>query len=117
MTFSFSATARCGKCGEYLSSSEEECDHDGAEVQQQMFRHIASDTDEVVAVEATIGYKWHALKRERGEDWIAYEWLGPRESVQNMVGTVTWDGIEDLPQRAMSLDAPAEVAEEEPEDL
>lgn len=115
MTFSFSATARCGKCGEYLSSSDEECDHDGQEVQQHVFRHITDD--DVVAVEATARYKWHALKREWGEDWIAYEWLGPRESVQNMVTSSTWDGVKDIPKRAMSLDAPSEVAEEEPEAL
>lgn len=110
--FSFSSTAQCDYCGNMLSASDEDCDEcSPADRSQQMFRRITSDDDapDTIVVEATPKHKWYKLQAELGEDWIAYEWLGPRPSVQKMVGTYAWDTIHDIPKRQMSLDAPNDV--------
>lgn len=109
MGFSFSATARCDLCGEYLSSSDEVCDHKGQKPTENMFRHITED--KVVSVEACPGWHWYALKDMVEDDWIAYEWLGPKSLVKNLVGSASWETVDDIPSRAMSFDAPKEVEE------
>lgn len=109
MGFSFSATAQCDLCGEYLSSSEEDCEHNGAEPIQSMFRRIG--TSEAVTVRACPGWHWYKLKDVVGEDWIAYEWLGPKPSVQNMVGTVSFEELSDVPSQEISTNAPEGVEE------
>jgi hypothetical protein len=107
MGFSFSATARCELCGEYLSSSDEECDHKGQKPVENMFRHVS--WDKTVSVEACPGFHWHALKDMEGDDWIGYKWLGPKSQVKSMLNGVMWDDIDDLPHIQMSTDAPKEV--------
>ena len=112
--FSFSSTAQCNYCGQLLANSDEECDNCSEDdIYQQMFRKIVPQGGEpnVLAVKATHQYKWYKLESEVGEDWKKYEWLGPRESVQKMVGSYSWDTIEDIPKRSMSLDAPNDVGE------
>lgn len=109
MGFSFSATARCSLCGEYLSSSDEECDHKGQTPVENMFRHVSKD--KVVSVEACPGFHWHALKEMVGDDWIGYQWLGPKGLVKSMVGQSCWETVDDVPHRAMSTAAPEEVEE------
>lgn len=112
--FSFTATAECDYCGAMLSSSDEDCDSCSEEdVYQQVFRRISSKGDEpdTLTVMSTHQYKWYKLEQEVGDDWIGYEWLGPRECVQNMIGLHMWETIEDIPKRAMSLDAPSDVGE------
>lgn len=109
MGFSFSATARCDLCGEYLSSSDEECDHKGQKPVENMFRRIGDGEPHIVSVEACPGWHWYALKDMVEDDWIAYEWLGPKGLVKSMTGGPTWETIDDVPKRAMSLDAPSEV--------
>lgn len=111
MGFSFSATARCNLCGEYLSSSDEECDHKGQKPVENMFRRIGEGEPNVVSVRACPGFHWYALKDMVGEDWIAYQWLGPKGMVKNMVGMSSWETIDDIPYRSMSTDAPKEVEE------
>jgi len=110
--FTFTSTAECDKCGAYLSASDEECDHDGQPVDVHVFRRINEGRESMIGVECAIRYKWHALEEKIGEDWIAYQWLGTRESVENMLNGY-WDSVEDLPKRAMSLDAPSDVGESE----
>lgn len=56
-------------------------------------------------------YRWHKLADQLDEEWKAYEWLGPRESVQNMVGRYMWETIQDIPRRQMSHEAPSDVGE------
>lgn len=109
MGFSFSATARCDLCGEYLESSDANCDHKGQKPTEQVFRHLSKD--KTVCVEACPGWHWQSLKNMEGDEWIAYKWLGPKSLVKSMVGTVTWDTIDDLPHMSMSTDAPSEVEE------
>ena len=109
MGFSFSATAQCDLCGEYLSSSDEECDHKGQTPVENMFRRMGSGEPQIVSVEACPGWHWFALKDMVDDEWIAYEWLGPKSLVKNMVDGIMWDNIEDIPRRAMATDAPSEV--------
>lgn len=110
--FSFTATAECDLCGAYLSSSDEACDHDGQTVNTYIFREIGKGRDSMKGVEATAQHKWHALERKVGDDWKKYEWLGTRESVTTMLNG-HWETVEDLPHRAMSLDAPRDVGSED----
>ena len=109
MGFSFTATAQCDLCGEYLSSSDEECDHNGDEPVEYMFRRITGE--KVVSVEACGGWHWYALKDMVGDDWIAYEWLGEKSHAKKMVKGVMWDDIHDIPHIQMSVDAPSGVKE------
>ena len=47
--FSFTATAECERCGNYLSSSTEECDEcSEQEMSRYHFEHISSDEIETV---------------------------------------------------------------------
>lgn len=113
--FSFTSTAECTYCGNMLGSSDEDCDEcSPADREQQVFRRITSteDSPDTIMVEAVGQHRWHRLQSEVGDDWIAYEWLGPRPSVQRMVGTYMWDSIQDIPKRQMSLDAPKDVGSE-----
>lgn len=104
--FTFTSTAECELCGKFLSSSDEDCDHDGQIVETHLFRRIGGGRDSLVGVECTVRRKWHKLEEKVGDDWIAYEWLGPRSSVEAMVNGIMWDSIEDLPMMEMSADAP-----------
>lgn len=114
MGFSFTATARCDKCGEYLSSSDEDCDHNGEPVNTKLFRRLAGEMDTVVEVDATVSWKWYALKEIVGDDWIAYQYIGQKEYVQGMLEDETlWEGVGDLPVISTSIDAPNDVEEHE----
>ena len=110
--FSFTSTAVCDYCGNMLGSSDEECDEcEPEDRKQQVFRRLTSEGDspDTIMVDAVGQHRWHKLEEEVGEDWIAYEWLGPRESVQKMVGSYMWETIQDIPKRQMSIDAPDDV--------
>lgn len=111
--FTFTSTAECELCGAFLSSSNDDCDHDGQPVGIHVFRRMSEGRDSMVGVECAIRYKWYALEEKAGDDWIAYQWLGTKESVENMLNAPSWNDIEDLPMRAMSLDAPKDVGESE----
>lgn len=108
--FSFSATAKCNKCGAYLSASDESCDHDGKLIEDHVFRRLSGGRDSITGVKSANGYKWQKLKEKIGDDWIAYQYLGPRDSVTRML-TAKWDSIEELPMQEMSLDAPKDLSE------
>jgi hypothetical protein len=110
--FSFTATAECHYCGNLLGSSDDECENcSDDDREQHVFRKMDADDGpiETIMVEATMRYKWYKLHDEIGDDWIAYEWLGPRPSVQRMLEMDVWDTLQDIPQREMSLDAPNDV--------
>lgn len=107
--FSFSATARCEACGAYLSASDEGCDHDGDPVRVRVFREISGGRDDLVGVEATGWWMWHALNDKVGDEWIKYEYLGPREDVNLMLKCGYWDGVADLPKISMSADVPDDL--------
>lgn len=109
--FTFSSTAECDVCGAFLSSSDEECDHDAKSVDKHVFRKLGEGRDSLVGVKTTANYKWYALEEKVGEDWIAYQYLGPKGSVENMASGPVWDSIEDLPHQTMAVDAPSDVGE------
>lgn len=102
--FSFSATAECDLCGALLGSSTEECDHNGYTAKTHVFRWMNDGRDSLEGVEATRGYMWQKLKERVGSEWIAYQYLGPRELVDTYLDEGTH--IEDIPRIAMSTDAP-----------
>jgi len=110
MGFSFNATARCEQCGEYLSASDETCDHDGDEAYTFLFRRVAGD-ERVVEISATHSWRWHRLKREVGDDWIAYQSLGRKDVVETLFEDGSISSYNDLPTTSMSLRAPADVRE------
>lgn len=107
--FTFSATAECDVCGAYLSSSDEECDHNGETVDVRVFRRMHEGRDSLVGVETVPSRKWHELKDRVGDDWIAYQYLGTKDQVNKMLQSGMWDGVDDLPKVSMSLDAPKDV--------
>lgn len=111
MGFSFSATAQCDLCGEYLSASDEECDHGGKIVAEQMFRSMIEDT--IISVKACRGWQWQSLEERVGDEWIGYVWLGSKDHVKNMTSGPVWNSVEEIPYRAMSTDAPDGVGEGE----
>lgn len=105
--FSFTASAQCQYCGNLLASSDEECDDcDRSDRAQQFFRKVAGDDSlpKTISLSATIEYKWDKLEAELGDDWIAYEWLGPREDVRGLLKMDHYTSVEDVPRRATSLD-------------
>lgn len=109
--FSITAAAECNTCGQLLSTSDEDCTVCSEdEVYEQMFRRIVSkDGPDVIGVRATMDFKWEKLKREVGDDWIGYEWLGPKESVIALTDMPAWDSIEEVPRREMSTRAPKDL--------
>jgi hypothetical protein len=111
MTFSFTATAKCDYCGQLLSDSDEECDHDGNPVYKAVFRRLGEGRDSLIGVEATAGWKWHKLAQAVGEDWIAYEYLGRKEYINTLLESPIWESVEQLPHLHMSVDAPDDVAD------
>lgn len=100
--FTFSATAECEKCGAYLSESDEDCDHDGRAVHTHVFRKLGEGRDSMVGVESTTPYKWERLE-ETVDNWICYQYIGPRSSVENMISH-GWDSVADLPVQEMATD-------------
>ena len=110
--FTITATAECDYCGNLLSSSDEECDACmPANRKRQLFRRINAHSAEIetIVVDATFGHKWQKLADELGEDWIAYEYLGPKESVEHMLTSGMWNTLADIPRREMSANAPSDI--------
>lgn len=109
MGFSFTATAQCDACGQLMSSSDEDCDHEGKPVKTHTFRRMGEGRDSLVGVQTVFDWKWYRLKEKVGEDWRAYQYVGTKQQVNNMLPS--WGSVEELPMRAMSLDAPKDVTE------
>ena len=100
MGFDFTATAQCKYCGNYLDSSDAECQHSGQSVRPHIFRRLKSD--KLTVIRATPEYKWQKLANTKGEDWIAWVYIGTRSLVSKYLERYS---IEDIPQISMSLDA------------
>ena len=80
--FTFTETTKCEHCGLQMGSSDQQCDHNGETVQTHVFRWLKSN--DIVSIDATDSYKWHALRREN-DDWIGYQWIGPRCFVEQEI--------------------------------
>jgi hypothetical protein len=109
--FTFTSTAECEKCGAYLQSSDEDCDHDGRSVNTQVFRQFGGGRDSLQGVESTDLHKWHALSEKLGDEWWKHEWLGHKESVNAMLRKSSWSSVAELPSKAMAHRAPEELSE------
>lgn len=110
--FSFVGTAECDYCGGTLSSSDEDCDHDGQSVDTHVFRRMGGGRASMKGVKSTPQYKWHRLKENVGDDWIAYQYIGTKQHVNSMLNGRMWSDVADLPTIAMSPSAPSELSEE-----
>jgi hypothetical protein len=110
--FTFTSTAECGLCGAHLSSSDEDCDHDGTPVDTWTFRRLYEGRDSLVGVECTNSQKWYKLEEKVGDDWIAYQFIGRRNVIESMLSS-HWDSVEDLPVRSTAVAAPSDVGETE----
>lgn len=99
--FSFTATAECDLCGNYLSSSDEECDHDGKEIDKHVFRRMFEGRESFVGVKCAWELRWEKLE-EKVDDWIAYQYLGPKHEV-NLYLSAGWEPSE-VPKLEMSTD-------------
>lgn len=64
---------------------------------------ISTDSAAVV-VDSTPEHKWQKLKDVVGDGWIAYEWLGPRESVRRLLLGQSYTTLDELPAQQTSLD-------------
>jgi len=98
-------------CGAYLSSSDENCDHDGNPVSKHVFRRVARGGESVTGVKCAPQYKWNKLHEKVGDEWIGYEYLGTKQHVNNMLDGIMWNSVKELPRISMSLHAPNEVGE------
>jgi hypothetical protein len=103
--FSFSATAECEYCGAYLESSSADCDHNGVPAKKHVFRQISATNSSITGVVATPKYKWQKLQEKVGDDWIEYEYLGPKHTVNSLLGTKGYTSVDDVPRISMSTDA------------
>jgi hypothetical protein len=115
MGFSFTATAECDYCGNLLSSSDETCDHDGQPVEKYVFRRLGEGRDSLVGVKACPKWKWHKLKEQADDEWIAYEFLGTKSRVNGLLTGPIWFSVDELPKLGMSIHAPNSVEEHEVE--
>lgn len=104
MGFDFSATAQCDYCGNYMNSSDKECEHGDSEVLPLFFRHVS--TDELTCIRSTPEYKWQKLANSKGEDWIAWVFIGRRSLVSSYLERTT---VDDIPSIAFSVDARIDV--------
>lgn len=109
--FTFTSTAECDACGEYLSSSSDDCDHRGQPVETHVFRRLGEGRDSMAGVECTVRYKWNALEEKLGDEWIQYQWLGTREDVESMLSRGMWKSVGELPHQEMSVDASKDLSE------
>lgn len=94
--FSFTSTAQCDLCGNHLSSSDEDCDHDGERVETQVFRHFS--TGKVITVRAVRSYRWEKLA-DKFSKWIAFHYIGAESEVNS------WEDTDAAPVVQYSVDA------------
>lgn len=102
--FSITSAATCDLCGKMLSTSDEECDHDGREPMKCIFRRLNEGRDSLVGVKSCGGeHKWQKLYEKVGDDWKAYAYLGPMEDVNSFLNNGVYDSIEDFKPIAWSV--------------
>lgn len=98
MDFDLTATTECDFCGNYLSSSDEECgEHIEGDIGVHFFRELNSDN--LSAVRATREHCWQKLANNKGEGWIRWMYLGERELVSNFVKD---HEISEIPHKQMA---------------
>ena len=78
----------------FVSPSDEDCD-------THVFRRLNEDRTSSVEVECKERHVWKKLEESVGDDWIAYQWLGSKDRVENMLNGY-WDSFEELPKIAMA---------------
>lgn len=110
MGFTISALATCDVCGAGLGSSDETCtEHTSSDVSTHVFRRFS--TTSTHTVDATAGHKWQKLVDQRGDDWIAWQYLGTQADVDARLGEPWIDGVDEIRAREHALDAPKDLSE------
>lgn len=110
MGFTISALATCDVCGAGLASSDEMCsEHTPDDVSTHVFRRFS--TTETHTIEATAGHKWEKFADECGDDWIAWQYLGPATYVEARLDEPWIDGVDEVTAREHALDAPKDLSE------
>lgn len=66
-----------------------------------VFRRLEHGRDSMKGVECKSTEVWSSLEEKVGDDWIAYQFLGTRDRVENMLDG-QWDSIADIPRLAMA---------------
>jgi hypothetical protein len=102
--FTFTETAQCELCGNYLSESDDSCDHDGFAVNKHIFRTVGEGRDSITGVKSTIRNKWNRLEEKVGDEWIEYEWIGTKEHTISLLKSSMWDSVKELPRKEMPTD-------------
>jgi hypothetical protein len=105
--FSFKAP-ECEYCGKHLSSSNTMCKHDGKDVSKHVFRKIGQGRESMTGVKSTKDNKWKKLS-EKVDNWIAYEYLGPKSVVETNLSGCFWNSVEELPSVEVSARAPSDI--------
>jgi hypothetical protein len=92
MSFDLSATARCDLCGAALVDSDDDCDNHVAEdVGLHIFRRLTSPQTQ--AIRATRAHSWDKLRDLKGDDWIAWFYIGDRELVHSKLQSATIETV------------------------
>ncbi len=108
MGFSFTALSECDMCGKPLEKSDECCTECDEQPEYEMvFIHIS--TKETKTIELSLlsdsAFLWEKFARSLdGEDPFPYAWLGDSEYVDSLVGSPSFETIEDLKYRQMTID-------------
>jgi len=106
MTFTFVEPERCARCGSY---KKDECDH--THENDYLFRHVVDK--EIVEINAVGEHRWQVLKDCVGEEWLLYEYIGTKESVEYEINNMHMGGIEDIPHIDTPENAPEYVFSEQ----
>lgn len=76
-------------------------DFDEEEPDTYVFRRLEHGRDSLKGVECVGSEVWSNLEEKVGDDWIAYQFLGTRDRVDDMLDS-RWDSIEEIPRLAMA---------------
>lgn len=108
MGFSFTALSECDMCGTPLEQSDERCTTCDEQPEYEMvFIHISTGETKHIELSLLSGseFLWEKFARSLdGEDPLPYAWLGDIEYVESLANSPSFDGIEDLKYRQMSID-------------
>lgn len=80
------------------------------DIDKHVFRRLERGRETTVGVECAASEVWYELEEKVGDDWIAYQWLGSKDRVNNMLSR-RWKTISEIPRVAMATDAPDDVGE------
>lgn len=108
MGFEFNALKECDSCGKPMSPSDDECENCAdMEIATFVFRKL--NTNETRELEISMGasrdFMWEQLAKScDGTDPRVWFVLGLRETVDNLLDSVLFDEVRDLPTNGIASD-------------